>query len=222
MKFSVTIFKTLLFVILITPILLFAVTEPAEPSVETPTVSEPSDPEFSSSSSSVSSDSATNQEMTNKVQKLPVILDGPGLTNVSGELLIPKESRLTVSNWVSNKTEIFVFSTADIAKIRILRWKIKNIKSNLYRFTPDLFVFTLLSTETNQPQVVQYKGRLKDWEILKLEQDGKITKFFTMFFDRWVKGEKDLFHWQNSQADLFSYPLNHPIENVVNVIRLHP
>ncbi len=186
--------------VLLTPLSAISdISEPVPPSISEPSVLDP----FVSSATSDNS----------QIQKFSVTLDITHLSNVSGILILPQTVFLTVTNHSSNAINIDSFSLADLNEISIIKWKPELVKNNLYRFIPIKFDLKISN------QTYHYTGRIKSLDELKIKRDGKIEKYFTLFFDRWVKGQKTLFHWQNSKTERFDYPLTNPIDGVVDVIQ---
>ncbi len=175
---------------------LFAINEPVAP-----VISEPKDPEAVFSTNS----NATSTLLLSVYLKKASGILVPATLSVTDRVII-------VSNNEKTGLEVNSVNLATLKKIKCLSWKAKEIKPNLFKFTPSSYL--LIGNKK-----YKYNGHLAFLDILALKNPP--SRAYTIYFDRWVKGKNKVWRWKNNKATHFSYAFQHPLPNVVVEIRFN-
>ncbi len=139
-----------------------------------------------------------------------------GGSEESGMLYVSNTLRLTMTNRVKNTLSIRSISLYDIAKIEIIRWEAREKGDNNYLFVP---VQYKIYTNLNSAGFFEYKGNIDIFNTFLFGSDDQKIPLATVFYDTWVEGKKNSFHWENTKSPVFGYNFMNPVDGIVTAIR---
>jgi hypothetical protein len=196
------------------PILVFSVslyagtpTAPAEP--EEPQINIPSFEETGKPDTNIKSGVRT------MFASLPTQIIIAERETFSGFFDMVSNISITITNTNNGKLEIASFSFTQIDKIEVKRWGFQKIKNNQYFFFP-------VEYRIYAPKLYIYNGNLPFLNEITVRAGNETRKFYTVFYDYWIKGEKGHFRWQNSRASDFAYNFRNPISGTTRALEFKP
>lgn len=175
---------------------------PSEPGVKDPQVQEPHtpDPEVAST--------ATNPSPQAVIHRfsLKLTLQGGKTRLLQWEAPGPV---LYLTNQAGQTLSIQTLDYASVQHITISQWQPLPEGNARYRFEPVQAVLVLkdgrMFTAPALPGMHEISG---------LSQ-GETIRLWTVFYDQWMSGEKNIYRWKNSRAGSFNYNFTHPLQGVV-------
>lgn len=133
---------------------------------------------------------------------------------LEGILFFSNNILFVITNFQSNKIDIYNITLYDINKIKILRWKPYLKDKDLYLFVPDLY--EIYNNRNTFPLIISNNIEILNSFIITINE--KKYSCYTVFYDRWIKAKNNKNRWENSLSFDFKYNFTNPIEGVVKEI----
>jgi hypothetical protein len=183
---------------------------PEDPSVETPVVEIPA-----ISNVIIRNESpATNQEYLFLMKAEIGFSDG---STRKGMLYLTNIIQLAITNIRTGKTEVRKLMLYDISRIDIMRWQPRDDGGGSYFFIP---VEYRIYTNNYEADSIDFNGNIALLNSFDFGEEGGTNTLNSCFYDSWIEGKDNSFHWENTKATVFGYDFNHPVDGIVMSLKL--
>lgn len=177
--------------------------EPSEPIIEIPPIENP----FLSNSA---------KEATYTIITRVKFADG---TYIKGTISFTNIIVFSLTNFISNRNEVYTFSIYDLDRIVINKWQPEKVSNNLFLFKPCDYIFYFNDRNLFQRELIQFHSNVEFFNVLNLVSGEKSYNLYSIFYDYWIMGKNGLFRWKNSRGVIFEYNASHPLSNVITEIK---
>jgi hypothetical protein len=139
-------------------------------------------------------------------------------STMEGMLYLTDMIRLTVSNYPGGgAVKPRRLTLLDISRIDIKKWRPVDKGDGNYFFMPSSY---WIYTNGSEAENFNFNGNIALLNSFDFG-DGKSTNSLSScFYDSWIEGKKEGFHWENTKATMFNYDFEHPVDGIVVSLRL--